>query len=572
MDIRTLAGFREQLLDLSSRVLTPDVVTTVIEPTIDDVLSRGNAGVISIGFLIALWAGSRALNVFVDTITIMYGMAGKRGIVRTRALSFVLYLVFLVAGIVLLPLILAGPSLVGRVLPSGFEFIGSLYWPVVLLGSVCMLATLYHLSVPARTRWRPICRRGHHCGHVGRRKRALAPRSQQVRREPDHLRPAGCPPIAFLIWLYVISIAVLIGAALNSGVDDTFPGFQASIMMLQALKAFPDQRREERATSYPRRRTRRRRVKIPLIGRRSHILRNDLIRSRSLAECWSVRIAPETIRAWPLPARPALSPPASDLGFDCAALRPRPDRVDDVSLPRCVIRGPQPPAWQSSPKPARPARAASENEDTHMTTETAARRPARAAQPLYDRREPVRDVEGRRAVGARLPRAPESQRAVQEGRQPAQRPCSHRKHLRETRLRIHRSGDLRGASGGMASTQRRPGIDGGKTATLEPWELDDEYFMLRIRIDGGALTEQLRVIGQISVDFARDTADVTDRQNVQLHWIRIEDVPEIWRRLEAVGLSTTEACGDCPRVILGSPVAGIAADEIIDPTPAIGHR
>jgi sulfite reductase (ferredoxin) len=132
-------------------------------------------------------------------------------------------------------------------------------------------------------------------------------------------------------------------------------------------------------------------------------------------------------------------------------------------------------------------------------------------------------------------------------------------------------GDLRGRFRWYGLyTQRRPGIDGGKTATLEPWELDDEYFMLRIRIDGGALTtEQLRVIGQISVDFARDTADVTDRQNVQLHWIRIEDVPEIWRRLEAVGLSTTEACGDCPRVILGSPVAGIAADEIIDPTPAI---
>jgi len=119
-------------------------------------------------------------------------------------------------------------------------------------------------------------------------------------------------------------------------------------------------------------------------------------------------------------------------------------------------------------------------------------------------------------------------------------------------------------------TQRRPGIDGGKTATLEPWELDDEYFMLRIRIDSGALsTEQLRVIGQISVEFARDTADITDRQNVQLHWIRIEDVPEIWRRLEAVGLHTTEACGDCPRVIIGSPVAGIAADEVIDPNPAI---
>ncbi|MDQ0849116.1 sulfite reductase (ferredoxin) [Arthrobacter sp. B3I9] len=119
-------------------------------------------------------------------------------------------------------------------------------------------------------------------------------------------------------------------------------------------------------------------------------------------------------------------------------------------------------------------------------------------------------------------------------------------------------------------TQRKPGIDGGKTATLEPHELEDKYFMLRVRIDGGALTtEQLRVIGQVSVDFARDSADLTDRQNIQLHWIRVEDIPEIWNRLESVGLSTTEACGDVPRVILGSPVAGIAKDEIIDPTPLI---
>src|SRR5215207_11057500 len=94
--------------------------------------------------------------------------------------------------------------------------------------------------------------------------------------------------------------------------------------------------------------------------------------------------------------------------------------------------------------------------------------------------------------------------------------------------------------------------------------------MLRIRIDGGGLsTEQLRVIGQIAVEFARDTADITDRQNVQLHWIRIEDVPEIWRRLEAVGLDSTEACGDTPRVILGCPLAGVAADEVLDATAAL---
>ncbi|WP_394429276.1 nitrite/sulfite reductase [Streptomyces sp. SGAir0957] len=119
-------------------------------------------------------------------------------------------------------------------------------------------------------------------------------------------------------------------------------------------------------------------------------------------------------------------------------------------------------------------------------------------------------------------------------------------------------------------TQRRPGIDGGKTAVLEPEELDDEYFMLRVRVDGGRLTtRQLRVIGEISQEFARGTADITDRQNIQYHWIRIEDVPEIWNRLEGVGLSTVTACGDTPRVMIGSPVAGIAEDEIIDATPAL---
>jgi sulfite reductase (ferredoxin) len=119
-------------------------------------------------------------------------------------------------------------------------------------------------------------------------------------------------------------------------------------------------------------------------------------------------------------------------------------------------------------------------------------------------------------------------------------------------------------------TQRRPGIDGGKTAVMEPEELDDRYFMLRIRIDGGQLSaEQLRVIAGISRDYARGTADVTDRQNIQLHWIEIESVPAIWEALEAVGLDTTEACGDTPRVILGCPLAGLDADEIIDASPEI---
>nr|WP_304512066.1 nitrite/sulfite reductase [Demequina sediminicola] len=130
-------------------------------------------------------------------------------------------------------------------------------------------------------------------------------------------------------------------------------------------------------------------------------------------------------------------------------------------------------------------------------------------------------------------------------------------------------GDLRGRFRWWGLyTQRRQGIDGGKTAILEPHQLDDEYFMLRIRSDGGQLSAaQAREIGALSEEFGRDTADVSDRQNIQLHWIAIENVPEIFRRVEEVGLLCTEACGDVPRVILGSPVAGVSDDELIDPTP-----
>ena len=117
-------------------------------------------------------------------------------------------------------------------------------------------------------------------------------------------------------------------------------------------------------------------------------------------------------------------------------------------------------------------------------------------------------------------------------------------------------------------TQRREGIPGGQTAVLEPAELDAEYFMLRVRIDGGRLTgAQLRAIADVATTYGRDVADVTDRQNIQLHWIRVQDVPQIWARLEGVGLTTAEACGDTPRVMLGCPLAGVAAGEILDATP-----
>lgn len=132
-------------------------------------------------------------------------------------------------------------------------------------------------------------------------------------------------------------------------------------------------------------------------------------------------------------------------------------------------------------------------------------------------------------------------------------------------------GDLRGRFRWWGLyTQREQGYDGTWTGDENIDLLEAEYFMMRVRCDAGALdVEQLRTLGGISTEFARDTADLSDRENVQYHWIEVENVPEIWRRLESVGLQTTQACGDCPRVVLGSPLAGESLDEVLDPTPAI---
>jgi membrane protein len=221
-NVRTITSFREQILALASRALTPDAVNTVIAPTLDDVLSGGRFDVISIGFVLALWSGSRALNVMVDTITIMYGLAGKRGIIRTRALSFSLYVVFLLAGIVLLPLVLAGPSFVDRVLPSRLEIVSNLYWPVVLLGSVCVLATLYHLAIPVRTRWRADLPGAALTLLMWIGGSALLRLVLGLSTGTSIYGPLAAP-IAVLIWLYVISIAMLVGAAFNAAVDKVWP-------------------------------------------------------------------------------------------------------------------------------------------------------------------------------------------------------------------------------------------------------------------------------------------------------------------------------------------------------------
>ncbi len=215
---------RQAVLDLASRALTDGAVNRIIEPTINQVLNGGRYDVISLGFVLALWSGSRALNVFVDTITIMHGLGGHRGIVKTRALSFVLYLMAMVTGGITIPLVVAGPDLISSWLPPRFDFLMSFYWPTVIVVCICFLATLYHVSVPVRTNWSfnlPGAVFSLMVWILG--SYLLRWTLTVTAAESKSIYGPLAAPIAVLLWLYILAIAVLIGAAVNAAFDTVFP-------------------------------------------------------------------------------------------------------------------------------------------------------------------------------------------------------------------------------------------------------------------------------------------------------------------------------------------------------------
>src|SRR5215210_6053664 len=219
----TVDEVEERIIEFAGQILTADSVKDVIEPTLRDVFEGGRFDVISIGFLIALWSGSRALNVFIDTISIMYGLGGRRGIIRSRVLSFSLYVVSLLIGVVVVPLVLVGPTVLANLLPAQVVLLNLAYWPVATILSLLSLTSLYHISVPERTPWRR-----HLPGavltlliwYVG----------SFVIRWIISMSVGGASiygplaaPIVLMIWLYVLAIAMLIGAALNAAVETRWP-------------------------------------------------------------------------------------------------------------------------------------------------------------------------------------------------------------------------------------------------------------------------------------------------------------------------------------------------------------
>lgn len=219
----TVDSIRRNILSAAGTVMSEHGMRQVVRPLVQHVFSGGRPDLISIGFIIALWSGSRAVNVFVDTITVMYGLDGKRGIVSTRMLAFLLYVVALLVGAVVMPLLVVGPDVVVELLPWSEVVIRVLYWPVVLVLSITLLTTLYHVSVPVRSPWLEdlpgaliallmwvLC--------------SVVLRVYLDRTvEGPSIYGSLAAPIAILLWIFVSAFAVLVGAAANAAVDRVWP-------------------------------------------------------------------------------------------------------------------------------------------------------------------------------------------------------------------------------------------------------------------------------------------------------------------------------------------------------------
>ena len=207
----------------AARFLTEDSITELLVPTIDDVLGRGRPELVSVGFLLSLWSGSRALNVFIDTVSIMYGQKDVRGVVRLRLLSLSLYTVSTIAGILLLPLVLLGPQLVGSWLPPQLGFVRYFYWPAVVLFGAVALTTLYHVSTPRRGPfWRNVPGAFLAMG-IWLLASYVVRVSLEVSLGGSTIYGPLSAPVVLLIWLYFLAIAILIGAGLNAATRVLWP-------------------------------------------------------------------------------------------------------------------------------------------------------------------------------------------------------------------------------------------------------------------------------------------------------------------------------------------------------------
>jgi membrane protein len=224
----SVAEIEQKLLSASARVLTSDVVDSLVAPTLDDILGSGRLELVSVGFLLSLWAGSSATATFMNTIVIAYDQRDVRGPVRTRLKALWLFMVGLLLAVLMLPLLVLGRDVLINLLPDGWRSISSmlingLYWPLVLVGLLVALTSFYHVVLADRLPWRR-----HLPGAVLAGGFFLLA-ATILRAYVNDVLVASLPygalatPIAALLYCFFFGMAVLLGAELNTVIQQRWP-------------------------------------------------------------------------------------------------------------------------------------------------------------------------------------------------------------------------------------------------------------------------------------------------------------------------------------------------------------
>ncbi|WP_312870264.1 YihY/virulence factor BrkB family protein [Gordonia asplenii] len=229
----TVAVIHERIIGFANRTFSENVVNDLIGPTVEDVLGRGRVGVVSIGFVLSLWAGSSAMSCFVSSIVHAHDQHDLRNPVWQRFFALFVYIGFLFASVFVLPLVAVGPTYLQKIVPSSWgtvvaNLIDIGYFPLVAAVLVAMLTTLYHLALPNPLPWHRLI-----AGAILAAvffwiaSYILRIYLTEVTRS-GYTYGALATPIAFLLFCFFLGFAIVVGAELNAAIQSIWPAKPAA--------------------------------------------------------------------------------------------------------------------------------------------------------------------------------------------------------------------------------------------------------------------------------------------------------------------------------------------------------
>ncbi|MBY6349993.1 YihY/virulence factor BrkB family protein [Rhodococcoides corynebacterioides] len=246
----TLDIIESKILTFSGTLFSDNVVDEIIGPTVQDILASGHGPVVSVGFLLSLWAGSSAISTFVDSIVAAHGQQDARNPVWQRIFALLLYVGFLIVAVFVLPLVALGPAMIGRVLPSSWYEIGSTvidvaYYPGVGLLLIVGLTTLYKVALHTSLPWHRLLGGALLAGVFFMIASAVLRSYLSWVTGTGYTYGALATPIAFLLFTFFLGFAVVLGAEFNATVQEFWP---ARASRLEQVKDWVNTKAVEPAT------------------------------------------------------------------------------------------------------------------------------------------------------------------------------------------------------------------------------------------------------------------------------------------------------------------------------------